>query len=74
MRHGGNRFFFYSNEGFEPPHVHVQRERKMAKFWLDPVEFEGSTGYAGHELRRIERLVAAHRNRMLEAWYEFFGH
>ncbi len=26
------RFFFYSNEGVEPPHVHAQQERKTAKF------------------------------------------
>lgn len=23
----GHRFFFYSNEGSEPPHVHVARRR-----------------------------------------------
>ena len=36
-RIGPYRFFFYGNEGSEPPHVHVQRERMLAKFWLDPV-------------------------------------
>ena len=30
-RIGPFRFFFYSNEGAEPPHVHAQQERKMAK-------------------------------------------
>jgi len=69
----GYRFFFYSNEGSEPPHVHVQRERMAAKFWLDPVAPAQSGGYAEHELRRIERLVVLHRTRFLEAWHEFFG-
>lgn len=36
-RIGPHRVFFYGNEGAERPHVHVQRERMMAKFWLDPV-------------------------------------
>src|SRR5688572_3522127 len=36
-RIGPYRFFFYGNEGTEPPHIHVQRERRLAKFWLDPV-------------------------------------
>jgi hypothetical protein len=31
-RIGPFRFFFYSNEGTEPPHVHAQHERKIAKF------------------------------------------
>ncbi|HXO25787.1 MAG TPA: DUF4160 domain-containing protein [Thermoanaerobaculia bacterium] len=28
--------FFYSNEGTERPHVHVQHESRVAKFWLRP--------------------------------------
>ena len=34
----GYRFFFFSNEGTEPPHVHVERGDGYAKFWLEPVE------------------------------------
>lgn len=34
---GPYRFFFYSNEGDESPHVHAKREAKVARFWLDPV-------------------------------------
>ena len=72
-RIGPYRFFFYSNEGAEPPHIHIQRERKLAKFWLDPVALAGVTGFAAHELRRIERVVVANRDRLLEAWNEHFG-
>jgi hypothetical protein len=34
---GPYRFFFYSNEGDESPHIHVKRESKIARLWLDPV-------------------------------------
>ncbi|MCI0405089.1 MAG: DUF4160 domain-containing protein, partial [candidate division Zixibacteria bacterium] len=34
----GFRFFFFSNEGHEPPHIHVEHGDKYAKFWLEPVE------------------------------------
>lgn len=34
LRIGAFRFFFYSNENAEPCHIHVQSERKLAKFWL----------------------------------------
>ena len=49
---GPYRFFFYSNESGEP-HVHVRRERKLAKFWLEPVELADSKRFAAHELREI---------------------
>ncbi|MFG0317901.1 MAG: DUF2442 domain-containing protein [Planctomycetota bacterium JB042] len=37
LRIGSTRFFFYSNERDEPPHVHVERAGGVAKFWLHPV-------------------------------------
>lgn len=67
-RIGPYRFFFYGNEGLEPPHVHVQRERRLAKFWLDPVGLARSARFAAHELNRIRKLVIENRQRFLEAW------
>ena len=37
LRRGPYRFFFYSSDRAEPPHVHVERDENLAKFWLDPV-------------------------------------
>ena len=73
-RIGPYRFFFFGNEGSEPPHLHVQRERKLAKFWLSPVHLAHSTGFAAHELGELLRMVTANEGRFLEAWHEFFGH
>ena len=70
MRIGPFRFFFFSNEGDEPPHIHVRHDRRLAKFWLESVALAGSTGFAAHELRRIEAHVAQNRRRFLEAWNE----
>ena len=70
---GPYRFFFYSNEGGEPAHVHVRRERKVAKFWLDPVEHADSKRFAAHELREIEQIVQDRRDDFLEAWNEYFS-
>lgn len=72
-RIGPYRFFFYGNEGAEPPHVHVQREQRLAKCWLAPVALARSTGFAAHELTRLEALVGENEQRFLEAWHEFFG-
>ncbi len=66
------RFFFFSNEGLELPHVHVQRDHALAKFWLRPVALASTSGFPGHELRRIEELVTENRTRFEEGWREFF--
>ena len=73
MRSGPYRFFFFSNEVGEPAHVHIQRERMLAKFWLSPVRLARSTGFSPRELRRIQTLVAENQPRLLEAWHEYFA-
>jgi len=72
-RIGPYRFFFYSNEGAEPPHVHVQREQNLAKFWLAPPTLAASIGFAAHELRKIERIMVENQVSFLESWREFFN-
>jgi hypothetical protein len=71
-RIGPYRVFFYSNEGYEPPHVHIQRERRVAKFWLTPVAQASASSFAAHELRELEQMVFTNRHMFLEVWNEFF--
>ena len=73
LRVGRYRFFFYSNEGDEPPHVHVQAGGDDAKFWLDPMGLAANYGFSSRELNEIERLVRAHQAILMEAWNEYFG-
>jgi hypothetical protein len=73
LRVSGFRFFFYSLEGAEPPHIHVERGDEVAKFRLDPVDLAESHGFRPHELRRIRRLVIQYRLSFLEAWHAHFG-
>lgn len=70
---GPYRFFFYSNESGEPAHVHVRRDCKLAKFWLEPVELAESKRFAAHELREIEQIVQDRRADFLGAWNEHFS-
>ncbi len=37
LRIDGYRFFFWSDEALEPPHIHVAKAGNYAKFWLRPV-------------------------------------
>lgn len=73
-RIGPYRFFFYANEGEEPAHVHVQRERMLAKFWLSPVELASSVGFGAAELSTLRKTVEEQAEPFQEAWNEFFDH
>ena len=73
LRIGPYRFYFFSSEPNEPPHVHVAREELRAKFWLEPVALVTNRGFRAHELRRITRLVMQHQATLLEAWHDYFG-
>lgn len=65
--------FFYAGDRGEPPHVHVEREDKKAKFWLDPVRLERNSGFTRFELRRLQRLVEQHRERLMRVWDGYFN-
>ncbi len=70
---GPYRFFFYSGDRSEPPHVHVEREKKIAKFWLNPVRLQDSGGFRAYEVRHIQHLVEKREATILERWYEHFS-
>lgn len=72
LRSGPYRFFFYSADRDEPPHVHVEREEKRAKFWLDPVRLQHSGGFNRAEIARLRALVGQNVETLLRAWHEFF--
>ena len=70
----GFLFFFFSGEGSEPPHNHVEHGDKVAKYWLNPVELSGSADFRSHELKKLRALVIEHRALFLEKWNEYFSH
>jgi hypothetical protein len=72
LRSGPYRFYFYSGDRDEPPHVHVAREANEAKFWLDPVRLAWGRGFSGTELRKIEAVVGHRVRELIEAWDAFF--
>jgi len=74
LRVGPYSFKFYGSDMDEPPHVHVERDRMNAKFWIDPlVTLENDRGFAPHELNVMRQLIEEHRLFLLEKWHEFFG-
>jgi hypothetical protein len=71
-RVGPYRFFFDAGDRDEPAHVHVERDDKVARFWLDPVRLESSGGFSRRDIGRIAKLVRVRQRRLLEAWNEYF--
>ncbi len=72
LRIDGYRFFFYSNEGNEPPLIHVQHTEKLAKYWLDPIRLAENIGHNSKELKRIESLIRQNHTKLMEAWHGHF--
>ena len=50
LRVGRFRFYFFSNEGQEPPHIHIKAADDQAKFWLEPLFLAANYGFAAREL------------------------
>jgi hypothetical protein len=72
LRTGPYRFFIYAGDRHEPRHVHIERDDKIAKFWLDPVRLQFSGGFNRAEVGRIEKLINEQHPKLVEAWNEYF--
>ena len=84
LRIGPYRFFFVSLDFNEPPHIHVKREKMVAKFWLDPVALQLTGGFRRRELRpdldedlSVSGILAGRRSgesqKSLKRWLEERG-
>ena len=73
LRWNGCRFFFYSADGGEPPHVHVSKAEQEAKIWLSDLTVAVNFGYSARELGEIVRKAREQREAFLEAWNDHFA-
>ena len=73
LRIHGYRFFFFSREGTEPHHIHVEQAERYAKFWLTPFSLVESRGFRSTELRELHNLIEQHRESFIFNWNEHFS-
>ncbi len=73
LRAGPYRFFFYAGDRDEPQHIHVERDDKVAKYWLDPIRLHNSGGFNRLELKQVRRIIEEKQESFMEAWNEYFG-
>ena len=69
----GYRFFFFSNEGNEPIHIHIEKGEKTAKFWLDPICLARNYKFTSGELAKIRDIIEDRKNAIEEKWNEYFN-
>lgn len=72
LRWNGHRFYFYSHEGAEPPHIRVDKAGCTAKFWLAPVGLARNVGYSDRDLNRLHDKIVDKQNELLSAWHDYF--
>ena len=69
----GYRFFFFSLEGNEPAHIHVEQAERYAKFWLEPVQLAKSDGFRSSEITELRVLVEENKQLFKDRWNEYFS-
>ena len=67
---GPHRFFFYSFDCNEPPHIHVRRDKAVCKFWIEPISLASNSGFKPKELNQIRKQIIDNLDRIREAWNE----
>jgi hypothetical protein len=72
FRHKGFRYFFFSNEGREPIHIHIQKDDKYAKFWIEPIALAYNYKFNIKELNQIQKIVEHKMLLIKEKWNEYF--
>jgi hypothetical protein len=72
LRWRGYRFYFFSNEGSEPPHIHIDKGGNTIKFWLEPVSIARNRGFPQQEQTLLETKVKEEQKAFVEAWHEYF--
>lgn len=73
LRWRGYRFFWYSWDGVEPPHVHIWKDRKECKIWLSDLSLAFNRGYSSADIGTLVARTAEERDRFREIWNEQFG-
>lgn len=68
LRIKGYRFWFYEADLEEPPHIHVGKDGKEAKFWVNPISLAKSRRFRDYELNEIEKIIQEFQDNILNAW------
>ena len=70
----GFRFFFYSDEGNEPAHIHVTKGDAEGKIWLEPISKVAYLhGFTNAEIKQITIIVFEYLEKFKTQWHGHFN-
>ena len=69
----GFRFFFYSHEGNEPPHIHIIGKGGEMKVWLSNLVISKVYNLSPKEQRIILEIMSANAELFKKEWENFYG-
>ena len=73
----GWRFFFYSNERNEPPHIHARKGDMECKYWLFADDFDIAEAYAYNmspaARRQVRKLIFEHFDYLVREYKKVHG-
>jgi hypothetical protein len=64
----GFRFFFYSSDGIEPMHVHVEGRGAIGKWWTEDEAWSSHRGFKAGDLAKVERELRPRKQEIIDAW------
>jgi Domain of unknown function (DUF4160) len=73
LRIGSYRFYFYSHEPNELPHIYIDRDGSTAKFWLQQGSLAKNIGFSAKEMPKLQSIVEENQEKLLEVWNEYFS-
>lgn len=71
-RERGYRFYFNSDEGNEPAHIHIKGEKGRMKVWLKDLVITNVRGIPGHEQNKLLGIIEVKRKEFISAWNKIF--
>ena len=70
----GYEFFFYSNEGTEPMHIHVGKAGSVGKIWFEPrLKIQYLYGFSPVERKEILEIADLNLEFLKSSWNEYFN-
>jgi hypothetical protein len=71
----GWRFFFFSNEGNEPMHIHVMKAEKYCKYFIDESNVDLKMAHSkkmnNKDMKEVKEIIYDNFNYIVESWKKF---
>ena len=67
----GYRFFFFSDE-HTPEHIHIEKGDSYIRIEIESLKVTNSYNINSKETKKLVKLVTENKDKLREAWNEYF--